>query len=113
MYVAKTFSIWFQTLAPHGPDEDAHPYDLFRSELVKVDFKYLQAVAAKIVVILLFAPRFHLVQQLMYVAKTFSIWFQTLAPHGPDEDAHPYDLFRSELVKVDFKYLQYFHNETD
>jgi hypothetical protein len=35
-----------------------------------------------------------------------------LASHGPHKDAHPYDCFGGKLVKVDFKYLQYFHNKT-
>jgi hypothetical protein len=47
----------------------------------------------------------------MHIAETFCIWFQTLALRSPYEDSHPYDCFRSNLMKVDFKYLQNFYHE--
>jgi hypothetical protein len=59
-----------------------------------------EAIAAKVVMILLFAPGFHLIKKFVHTAETFCIWLQALASHGPDEDSHSYNRFRGNLMKV-------------
>jgi hypothetical protein len=59
-----------------------------------------EAIAAIVVMILLFAPGFRLIKQFVHTAETFCIWLQALTPHGPDEDSHSYNCFGSDLMKV-------------
>jgi hypothetical protein len=68
-----------------------------------------EAVATKIVVVLLLASSLRLIGQLVDVAEALCIWFQPLAPHGPNEDPHLDDSFGGKLMKVNFKSLQNFY----
>jgi hypothetical protein len=54
-----------------------------------------EAIATKIVMILFFTPGLRLIRKFVHAAKTFCTWLQTLAPHGPDEDPHSDNCFRS------------------
>jgi hypothetical protein len=62
-----------------------------------------KAVTTKVVVILLLSGSLRLIRQLMDVAETFCIWFQSLAPHGPYKDHHLDDNFGSKLMKANFE----------
>jgi hypothetical protein len=59
-----------------------------------------EAIAAKVVMILLFALGFRLIKQFVHTAETFCIRLQAMASHGLDEDSHSYNRFRGNLMKV-------------
>jgi hypothetical protein len=71
-----------------------------------------EVVTTEVVVILLFSGSLRLIRQLMDVAETFCIWFQSLAPHGPYKDPHLDDGFRSKLIKVNFEGFQDFDQQS-
>jgi hypothetical protein len=62
-----------------------------------------EAVATKVVVILLFSGGLCLIIQFMHVAEAFCIWFYPLAPHGPNINPHLDDGFGGKLMKVNFE----------
>jgi hypothetical protein len=62
-----------------------------------------EGITSKVIMILLFFSGLRLVGQLMNIAKTISIGFQSLASYYPNENPNLNQGFRSKLMKKDFK----------